>query len=223
MAKKTTKTKVVSKTPPSQSRSLATDDKMKIQALLKSKASGEIAAALRLMEAPGITTADYDAVFTKSVMQAVLQKKAHQSWAAVVRALSPHAHLRRQCECLAAETVLRIHNEIPCDTIRVLAGHRFPATSSSCGAWPGLLWYQGWLLTEHLLIYKGSDVQLIDNILTNWDAYLPCFGDGVEISRITLSSHEREAAEYFVHFQSGGLLQWTVGNRDRIIAEYEQD
>jgi formylglycine-generating enzyme required for sulfatase activity len=116
MAKKTSK-KVVkkpgTKAPRKEAESsapaaaLATPEIKKIRGLLKSKTTDGVTLGLSLLESLGATQADYEAVFTESVIKSILGGWVAESWGAVAKALVPHGTVSDVFQRLAEEKYLK--------------------------------------------------------------------------------------------------------------------
>jgi formylglycine-generating enzyme required for sulfatase activity len=75
------------------STSIAKSDLKKIQALLKSQQPDSVALGLFLLESLGATTADYEALFSPTVVTSVLRSWSPEVWESVARSLQPHGRL----------------------------------------------------------------------------------------------------------------------------------
>jgi len=79
----------------------------KIQGLLKSKTADGVTLGLSLLESLGATKADYEAVFTETVIKSVLSGWVEESWVAVAKALVPHGAVSELFQKLAEEKFLK--------------------------------------------------------------------------------------------------------------------
>jgi formylglycine-generating enzyme required for sulfatase activity len=86
---------------------LTKPDIKKIQGLLKSKTADGVTLGLSLLESLGTTRADYEAVFTESVIKAILGGWVADSWGAVARSLVPHGAVWELFQRLAEEKYLK--------------------------------------------------------------------------------------------------------------------
>jgi formylglycine-generating enzyme required for sulfatase activity len=86
---------------------LAKPEIKKIHGLLKSKTSDGVTLGLSLLESLGATTADYEAVFTETVIKSVLNGWVAESWGAVAKALVPHGAVSEVFQRLAEERYLK--------------------------------------------------------------------------------------------------------------------
>jgi len=82
-------------------------DQTKIRKLLRLKTSDGVTLGLSLLESLGATTADYDAVFTETVIKSVLNGWVAESWGAVAKALVPHGAVSDVFQRLAEERFLK--------------------------------------------------------------------------------------------------------------------
>ncbi len=82
-------------------------DQTKIRKLLRLKTADGVTLGLSLLESLGATTADYDAVFTETVIKSVLNGWVAESWGAVANALVPHGAVSEVFQRLAEERYLK--------------------------------------------------------------------------------------------------------------------
>ena len=86
---------------------LAKPEVRKIQGLLKSKTSDGVTLGLSLLESLGATAADYEAVFSETVIKSVLNGWMAESWGTVAKALVPHGAVSEVFQRLAEERYLK--------------------------------------------------------------------------------------------------------------------
>jgi formylglycine-generating enzyme required for sulfatase activity len=79
----------------------------KIQGLLKAKTADGVTLGLSLLESLGATAADYEAVFTETVIKSVLNGWVAESWESVAKALVPHGAVSDVFQRLAEEKYLK--------------------------------------------------------------------------------------------------------------------
>lgn len=79
----------------------------KIQGLLKSKTADGVTLGLSMLESLGATQADYEAVFTETVIKSILGGWVAESWGAVAKALAPHGWVSDRFQQIAEDSFLR--------------------------------------------------------------------------------------------------------------------
>jgi formylglycine-generating enzyme required for sulfatase activity len=82
---------------------LAEGEIQKIQGLLKANTADGVTLGLSLLESLTVTTADYETVFTESVIISILDDWIAESWGAVAKALLPHGAVSDTFQKIAEE------------------------------------------------------------------------------------------------------------------------
>jgi hypothetical protein len=92
---------------PAPATSLTHADQTKIRKFLRLKTAHGITLGLSLLESLGATTADYEAVFTETVIKSVLNGWVAESWGAVAKALVPHGAVSEVFQRLAEDKYMK--------------------------------------------------------------------------------------------------------------------
>jgi formylglycine-generating enzyme required for sulfatase activity len=132
-------------TPSSGSSSLAASSGMsvprlgkpeitRVQGLLKSKTADSVTQGLSLLESLGATTGDYAAVFTETVIKAVLNSWIAESWSAVAKVLVPHKTTSELFQNMAEEAFLN-RPQKQSDFNGLLLAHLPVARNAFLAAW----------------------------------------------------------------------------------------
>jgi formylglycine-generating enzyme required for sulfatase activity len=96
-------------------RTLSKADIKKVQGLLKAKEEGGVKLGLSLLISLRATPADYETVFTKTVIRSVLSRWHAESWGAVAKALVPHGAVSDLFQKLVAEKVDKAEERLSVD------------------------------------------------------------------------------------------------------------